>query len=482
MLDGLPGSTAYALIARDRPLWEERFAVRKDTARDVARFQERAAGITSAEDLLKDYNTLKFVLTAFGMEGEIGKTAVLRKLMAEDPADGKSFANRMVDPRYRAFANAMAEWLPSEAVRTKAAGVVAESYRLFDFSAPDSAVREFGQKLAAAGTAAALLADRDLADRTLVAFGFNPGTVSDEQLQLLLTEDPEAAQSFAARQSSAAFRDYARTMARVVLNPGVADRIVNGMEDAAPDGAVRIGGAARIIAAYAGRFPEASDRDIAAFTLLAQRAESPADILASRELADYTLRAMGIDPATVDDATLAKLLAEDPYDPASHAAREGDPVLLAYAKAMAAWVGNDGVAQRLQTGIIDRWTTNAFEIAQEATGVRAALYFRRVIGGIDSVNALMSDKVLMEVVRGALGFGNSFAMMPFEQQQRVLTQRIDFDALRDPKAIDRFAQRYLMGQQETSAASPLVALFDSSGNTGSVNSIVSLGLALNLRA
>lgn len=482
MLDGLPGPTAYALIARDRPLWEERFAARKDTARDVARFQERAAQITSAEDLLKDYNTLKFVLTAFGMEGEISKTAVLRKLMTEDPAGERSFANRMVDPRYRAFANAMADWLPSEAVRAKAAGVVAESYRLLEPLASGSEVQEFERKLAAAGTGGALLADRDLADRTLVAFGINPAAVGDEDLRLLLTEDPEAPQSFAARQSSAAFRDYARTMARIVFNPGVADRIVNGMEDVMPDGAVRIGGAARMVAAYAARFPDAPDADIAAFSLLAQRAGSAADIVANRELADYTLRAMGVDPATVDEAALARLLSEDPYSPSSHAAREADPALLAWAKAVAAWVGNDGVAQRLQTGIIDRWTTNAFEIAQESTGVRAALYFRRVIGGIDSVNALMSDKVLMEVVRGALGFGNSFAMMPFEQQQRVLAQRIDFDSFRDPKAIDRFAQRYLMGREETASASPLLALFAGPGGAGSVNNIASLGLALNLRA
>lgn len=479
MLDGIPGSTAYALITRDRATWEARFAARKDTSRDVGQFQERAARITSAEDLLKDYRTLQFVLTAFGLEGEIGKTAILRKLLTEDPTAEASFANRMSDPRYRAFADAMAEWLPSEAVRARVAGTIGAGYQLLDPAMTEAQAREFRTQLAAAGTADALLADRALADRTLAAFGLTPEAVSDAQLSLLLTEDPEAQDSFAARQADTAFRDYARTMARVVVNPGVFDRIINGMDDAAPGEAVRISGAARMVAAYAARFPAAPAREIAAFGALAQQASSAADILGNRALADDTMRAMGLDPGAVSDATLAKLLTEDPYDPSSYAARQEDAAYAAYARAMAAWVGNAGQARRLESGIVDRWTTNAFEIAQETGGVRAALYFRRVIAGIGSVNELMSDKVLMEVVRGALGFGDSFAMMPFEQQQRALSRRIDFESFRDPKAVDRLAQRYLMTRQDAATTSPLVALF---GGSGSASDITSLGMTLRLRA
>lgn len=478
MLDGIPGSTAYTLITRDRATWEARFAARKDVSRDVDQFQARAARITSAEDLLKDYKTLQFVLTAFGMESEIGKTAVLRKLLTEDPTAEKSFANRMADPRYRAFASAMAEWLPSEAVRTRMAGTIGESYRLMNPIETEAQVKDFQAKLAAMGTAGALLADRALADRTLSAFGLSPSAVSDDQLRLLLTEDPEAWDSFAARQANTAFRDYARTMARVVVNPGVFDRIMNGMENAAPGEAVRVSGAARFVSAYAARFPDASARDLATFAALAQRAETASDILGNRELADYTMRAMGLDPGMVNEETLTKLLTEDPYDPASHAAQQKEPAFATYARAMAAWIGNAGQERRLEAGIIDRWTTNAFEIAQETSGVRAALYFRRMIGGIGSVNELMSDKVLMEVARGAFRLGDAFAMMPFEQQQRVLTQRVDLASFRDPKAVDRLAQRFLLTKQDTAAVSPLAALFD---NSGSTNTIASLGMMLSLR-
>ena len=357
MLDGLPNTTAYTLIMRDRATWETRFAAQKTTRRDIVQFQERVAGIDSAEALLKDYRTLKFVLTAFGMEGEIGKTAVLRKLMTEDPTDPEAFANRMVDPRYRAFADAMAAWLPSDAVRARTLDTIAAGY---------------------------------------------------------MTRNPAAAS-----QVTADFRSRAASVRTV------------------------------------------------------------GEVIGDRTLADYTLEAFGIDPAIVDDDALRRLLTEDPGDGSSYAAGQGGGAYVSYAHALAGWIGNAGVGSRLAAGIVDRWTTNAFEIDQEGSGVRAALYFRRVMGTVSSINALMSDKVLMEVVRGAYGLGDKFGLLEFEQQQRILAQKVDFAALEDPAAIDRLAQRYLLGQQGGTASSPLLALFDNSGNA---NTVVTLGLLLRAQA
>ncbi len=112
MLESLPNTVGYRLVTQDRAKWETRFADRKDTTKDITDFRTRAAKVTSAEDMLKDYKLMKFTLTAYGLESELGKTAVLRKLLTEDPASDKSFANRMVDPRYKQFAQDMAKWDP----------------------------------------------------------------------------------------------------------------------------------------------------------------------------------------------------------------------------------------------------------------------------------------------------------------------------------------------------------------------------------
>jgi hypothetical protein len=101
MLDGIGAVAAWSVFARQGEALFTRFADRRDNQADVARFRQAAARIGSVEELLRDRRTLTFVLEAFQLEGEISKTAVIRRLLTEDPANERSFANRMVDPRYR---------------------------------------------------------------------------------------------------------------------------------------------------------------------------------------------------------------------------------------------------------------------------------------------------------------------------------------------------------------------------------------------
>lgn len=101
MLDGIGASVAWAVLRRQGAVLETRFASQKTNAADADRFRARAAEIKTTEDLLKDRRSLTMVLEAFQMETEVDKKAVLRKLLTDDPADMSSFANRMVDHRYR---------------------------------------------------------------------------------------------------------------------------------------------------------------------------------------------------------------------------------------------------------------------------------------------------------------------------------------------------------------------------------------------
>jgi hypothetical protein len=106
MLDGIGAAAAWSVFARQREALAARFAERRDNQADVARFREAAGRIGSVEELLRDRRTLAFVLEAFQLEGEVTKTAVIRRLLTEDPAEPRSFANRMVDPRYREISRA----------------------------------------------------------------------------------------------------------------------------------------------------------------------------------------------------------------------------------------------------------------------------------------------------------------------------------------------------------------------------------------
>lgn len=101
MLYGLGATAAWSVLQRNGEAMQARWEARKDVARDVERFRQRAGEIGSIDELMKDRRTLTFVLEAFQLESEVDKRAVVRKLLTEDPADLGSFANRMADPRYR---------------------------------------------------------------------------------------------------------------------------------------------------------------------------------------------------------------------------------------------------------------------------------------------------------------------------------------------------------------------------------------------
>lgn len=80
---------------------------------DIAYFTKQAPKITTADSLLKDYRSLGIVLNAFGMSANIGQTALLKKLMTQDPTSSTSLAQKLANPAYLRFAKAMNQFTTS---------------------------------------------------------------------------------------------------------------------------------------------------------------------------------------------------------------------------------------------------------------------------------------------------------------------------------------------------------------------------------
>ena len=59
----------------------------------------------TAADLVADRRLLKVALAAFGLEGEIDKKALIRKVLEEGTGEG-AIATRMTDPAWRRIATA----------------------------------------------------------------------------------------------------------------------------------------------------------------------------------------------------------------------------------------------------------------------------------------------------------------------------------------------------------------------------------------
>jgi len=74
-----------------------------------ASFESSIAKLKSTDELFepKNYKLLNYILTAYGLESEIGNTGKLRKVAESDLTDTNSLANRMSDTRFQQLAQAL---------------------------------------------------------------------------------------------------------------------------------------------------------------------------------------------------------------------------------------------------------------------------------------------------------------------------------------------------------------------------------------
>ena len=215
---------------------------------------------------------------------------------------------------------------------------------------------------------------------------------------------------------------------------------------------------------FAARRDNASDAD--RFRARAPQIDSVDALLRDRRSLSMVLEAFQLEGEIDKRAVLRKLMTEDPADPASFANRMADP---RYRQISAAFGGrNDAPLARgaLVERIIKAAMVNRFEKAagEGNPGLREALYFRRTIAAIGSVPALMSDRALTTVARGALGLPSQFGLLDYERQRDTFTNRLDPAAFTDQRAMDRMVQRYLIRIGSDSAPSdPRLALLSGGG-------------------
>lgn len=102
----LGGYAGFKVFERTAARQQDAFAEQASVRRDLAHFRERIGDIAKPSDLVADRRLLAVALGAFGLEDEIGKRALIRRIADEGVLDPASFANRLNDPRWRAFAAA----------------------------------------------------------------------------------------------------------------------------------------------------------------------------------------------------------------------------------------------------------------------------------------------------------------------------------------------------------------------------------------
>lgn len=98
------GVAGFLFMERTQAEQQKVFNQSPQISREVQYFKENIVFAATAEDLVKDHTLFKVALGAFGLEEEMDKKFFLQKILQEGTDDPEAFANRLVDPRYRKFA------------------------------------------------------------------------------------------------------------------------------------------------------------------------------------------------------------------------------------------------------------------------------------------------------------------------------------------------------------------------------------------
>ena len=102
----LSGYSGWTFLKRTQDRQMAALAKDPQVTRDEAYFRSRIQGATTAEALVKDKRLLRVALRAFGLEGDVGKTYFITKVLAEGTDASTDLANKLSDKRYAQLTDA----------------------------------------------------------------------------------------------------------------------------------------------------------------------------------------------------------------------------------------------------------------------------------------------------------------------------------------------------------------------------------------
>ncbi len=102
----LNGYTGWLFLQRTQERQVEAFDASPELQREVDYFRDNIKNATDVADLVTDRTLLKVALGAFGLQDEINKQALVRRVLEEGTQEQGSFANRLNNSQFKDMANA----------------------------------------------------------------------------------------------------------------------------------------------------------------------------------------------------------------------------------------------------------------------------------------------------------------------------------------------------------------------------------------
>lgn len=198
-------------------------------------------------------------------------------------------------------------------------------------------------------------------------------------------------------------------------------------------------------------------RAISAFTTAVQDASSPSELLSNPTVMQVLLTANGLGDQVPYTALAEKTLLSNPSDPQSLVNQLSDsrwlPVVQTYdfANQGLSVIQNPTVIAAVANGYAEyTWRASLDAVTP---GLSNALTFRSEASGVTSVDQILGDPVMFQVVTGALGIPEQIVFQPLAAQQQAISSRLDIGQFQNPQFVETFVQRYLISQQANAAGS-----------------------------
>ncbi|MBS0558611.1 MAG: DUF1217 domain-containing protein [Proteobacteria bacterium] len=202
-------------------------------------------------------------------------------------------------------------------------------------------------------------------------------------------------------------------------------------------------------------------RAVAAFTQGVQSATSVQQLLSNPQVMNVLLTANGLADQIPYTALAQKALMSDPSDPNSLVNKLSDTRWKTTAQTYQFATAGLSVIQSPSTisTIANAYAEVTWRTSLDATtpGLSNALTFRASAATITSVDQILGDPILRNVVTTALGIPVQIAFQDLNAQEKAISSRLDITQFQDPHFVEAFAQRYLIaagGQQQTSSTMP----------------------------
>ena len=214
LLSGLDDFTGWTLLQKNSTAIEQSYAATTPSASDIAYLKSVLPTLKTPTALLGNYRALTIVATEFGLSSEVGQTAILDKLMTQNPNSSSSLAQQLSDNRYLMFAQSMSTYhapalFTSTSISSIAAAYTAAAPADVASSAQAALFRIIAPTLT---TPAALLANPTALAVVTTAFGVGNLATQSSVLTNLLTQDPTASNSVAQQAGNSGYFALAKAL------------------------------------------------------------------------------------------------------------------------------------------------------------------------------------------------------------------------------------------------------------------------------